>query len=98
MSVLDKQPGGSHYKDMAIQPIEFITANNLEYRVANIIKYACRHQNKNGQEDIEKLIHYAEMILETDYPEQTQTESDSAQIGANEPSKYDDWTRWSNNG
>jgi len=90
MSALDKQPGGSHYKDMAIQPIEFITANNLEYRVGNVIKYACRHQNKNGREDIEKAIHYLEMILETDYPTKTQpiktqNESDSTQNGADKP-------------
>ena len=26
-SALDKQVGGSHYKDFKIQPIEFITAN-----------------------------------------------------------------------
>jgi hypothetical protein len=27
MSALDKQIGGSHYKDMAIQPIEYIHKN-----------------------------------------------------------------------
>ena len=61
-SALDRQPGGCHYKDMAIQPVEFITANNIPYREANVIKYACRHQNKNGLQDIEKAIHYLEMI------------------------------------
>jgi hypothetical protein len=29
MSALDKQVGGSHYKDMAIQPIEYIHKNGL---------------------------------------------------------------------
>lgn len=67
MSALDKQVGGSHYKDMAIQPVEFITANNIGFLEGNIIKYACRHASKNGAEDIKKVIHYAELILATKY-------------------------------
>lgn len=63
-SPLDKQVGGGHYKDMAIQPIEFIVKNNIPYREANVIKYTCRHASKNKAEDIKKAIHYLEMILE----------------------------------
>jgi hypothetical protein len=66
-SALDKQEGGSHYKDMAIQPIEFIMANNLNYCEANIVKYACRHAAKGGAEDVRKIIHYAELLLEVQY-------------------------------
>lgn len=66
---LDTQVGGNHYKDMAIQPIEFILANKLPYCEANIIKYACRHKRKNGAEDIRKVIQYAMFILENDYGE-----------------------------
>lgn len=62
MSALNKQVGGGHYSDMAIQPIEFITANNIPYREGNVLKYVCRHASKNGLEDIEKAIHYLEMI------------------------------------
>ena len=58
-----KQVGGQHYI-MPIQPIDFIVKNNLSYREANVIKYVCRHKNKNGKQDIEKAIHYLEMILE----------------------------------
>lgn len=64
MSALDTQVGGDHYSSMKIQPIEFIVGNNIPFREANIIKYICRHQNKNGAEDIKKVIHYATMILE----------------------------------
>lgn len=60
----DKQVGGRHYKDMAIQPIHFIRANELGWYEANIVKYACRHAKKNGRQDIEKVIHYAELLLE----------------------------------
>lgn len=66
-SALQTQQGGTHYKDMAVQPIEYIVANKIPYREANVIKYISRHANKNGAEDIRKAIHYLEMILETDY-------------------------------
>jgi hypothetical protein len=68
-TALDKQEGGSHYKDMAIQPVEFITANNLGFLEGNVVKYICRHHAKNGAEDIKKAIHYCEMLLQTKYGE-----------------------------
>lgn len=68
-SVLDIQHGGSHYKDKGIQPIEYITANNLGFCEGNIVKYASRHQDKNGAEDIRKVIHYAQFILKFQYNE-----------------------------
>ena len=61
---MTKQVGGDHYAKMKVQPIQFIVANNIPYREANAIKYICRHKNKNGIQDIEKAIHYLEMILE----------------------------------
>lgn len=66
---LHKQEGGNHYKDMAIQPVEFITANNLGFLEGNVVKYICRHHAKNGAEDIKKAIHYCEMLLQTKYGE-----------------------------
>jgi hypothetical protein len=63
-SSFDKQVGGTHYNDMVIQPIEFIMANDLSYCEANILKYVCPHHSKGGRQDIEKVIHYAEMLLE----------------------------------
>ena len=64
----DGQVGGGHYA-MAIQPIEFIATNEIPYMEGNVIKYVCRHQNKNGAEDIRKAIHYLQMILEFEYGE-----------------------------
>jgi hypothetical protein len=61
---LERQVGGNHYMDCAIQPIEYIMANNMEYCPANIIKYATRADKKGGVEDIRKIIHYAELWLE----------------------------------
>lgn len=64
---LARQVGGSHYKDFAIQPITFIHANKLDFVRGNIIKYACRQ--KDGAQDIRKIIHYAELLLELEYGE-----------------------------
>lgn len=69
-SVLDIQHGGSHYKDKGIQPIEYITANKLDFCEGNIVKYASRHKEKNGAEDIRKVIHYAQFILKFEYGEE----------------------------
>lgn len=62
-SALNSQVGGNHYA-MVIQPIEFIVKNDIPYREGNAIKYICRHKKKNGKQDIEKAIHYLQMILE----------------------------------
>ena len=64
---LDKQVGGKHYKNMKIQPAEFINENKLLFAEGNAIKYICRHSIKGKEEDVKKAIHYLEMILERDY-------------------------------
>ena len=62
--VTKRQIGGKHYKDFKIQPIEFITKNKLSFIQGNIIKYVCRFDKKNGNEDIDKAIHYCELLKE----------------------------------
>ncbi len=62
-----KQIGGSHYKDMVLQPSEFINKNRLPFAEGSAIKYICRHSAKGKEQDIHKAIHYLEMILERDY-------------------------------
>ena len=66
-SALSIQEGGSHYKSMAIQPVEFITKNSIPYLEGNVIKYVSRHSAKNGIEDIKKAIHYLQLIAELQY-------------------------------
>ena len=64
-SALDRQVGSTqHYKNFKIQPIEFITANKLSFIQGNVIKYICRYDKKNGKEDIDKVIHYCELLKE----------------------------------
>lgn len=62
-----KQIGGSHYKKYKIQPSRFINENKLLFAEGNVIKYVCRHQNKDGEQDIKKAMHYLEMIIKRDY-------------------------------
>jgi len=64
---LEKQVGGKHYKNMKIQPAEFINENKLLFAEGNAINYICRHSIKGKEEDVRKAIHYLEMILERDY-------------------------------
>mgnify|MGYP000120748245 CR=1 FL=1 len=65
---LDIQVGGTHYKNCKIQPVEYIYANNLTFLEGNVIKYITRHKTKgDGEADIRKVIHYAQMILQMEY-------------------------------
>jgi len=61
------QEGGDHYKDMTIQPVEFILANKIQFLDGCVIKRVCRHRAKNGAEDIRKAIHELNLILELEY-------------------------------
>ncbi len=64
MSARNEQVGGGHYKDMAIQPFEFITKNGIGYAEGCVIKYVCRWRNKNGVEDLRKARHYLDLLIE----------------------------------
>ena len=64
MSALKKQVGGNHYKDMAIQPVDFIHENGIGYIAGNVIKYVVRYKSKNGVEDLKKARHYLDMLIE----------------------------------
>ena len=73
MSVYKKQIGGSHYKNMKIQPAQFINANDLPFAEGNAIKYICRHRHKGEVQDLEKAKHYIDMIIDRDYDGQHKT-------------------------
>lgn len=60
MKALEKQVGGSHYKTLAIQPVEFIGEMGFDYFSGNITKYLTR--NKKRSEDLEKAYHYIELM------------------------------------
>lgn len=68
-SALDVQEGGGHYKSLAIQPIEYTVKNKLGFIEGNIVKYVTRHKEKNGAEDLRKIKHYVDLLLELEYNE-----------------------------
>ena len=76
MSAYDKQIGGKHYQNFSIQPSKFVIENELLFPEGCAIKYICRHRFKNGKEDLEKAVHFIEMIIERDYPTIPMTEEE----------------------
>ncbi len=63
-SALDHQEGGNHYKDMAIQPIEYCHRNALGACESAVVKYVTRWRKKNGIEDLKKARHYIDLLIE----------------------------------
>jgi hypothetical protein len=56
-----------YYSRFEIQPTEFIIKNKLPFCEGNVVKYVCRHDAKNGADDIKKAIRYLQFILEHTY-------------------------------
>ena len=72
MKPYDKQIGGTHYQKFKIQPSKFVIENELLYPEGCVIKYILRHRLKGKKQDLEKAIHFIEMIIERDYGEEAQ--------------------------
>ena len=68
-NVYKKQIGGTHYQKFKIQPSKFVIENELLYPEGCAIKYIIRHRMKGKRQDLEKAIHFIEMIIERDYSE-----------------------------
>jgi len=64
MSANEIQVAGSHYKTKAIQPWDYIAANELGYFEGNIIKYVSRWRDKGGVQDLLKARHYLDKLIE----------------------------------
>ena len=64
MKSLEEQVAGAHYKNQKIQPIEYILANELPFIEGNIGKYITRWREKGGIEDLKKVKHYVEILME----------------------------------
>lgn len=72
---LDTQEGGSHYKSMKIQPVEYIHANGIGYFEGCVIKYVSRWKNKNGIEDLRKAKHFIDLLIELETKDDRDTAS-----------------------
>ena len=64
MSALQDQVGGSHYREMGMQPFVFTMANNWDPLAHTILKYISRFHQKNGKVDLEKAKHCVRLRFE----------------------------------
>jgi hypothetical protein len=53
----------AHYNEHAIQPIEFIMANGLDFAEGCVVKYVSRWRKKNGVEDLKKARVYLDFLI-----------------------------------
>lgn len=60
----EKQVGGSHYKDKAMQPWDIIDAWELNFYAGNVVKYILRYRHKDGLQDLQKARHYIDKLIE----------------------------------
>lgn len=66
---LDRQVGGDHYRHFLIQPVDFITLNRLSFLEGCIVKRVCRYKSKGGLEDLRKIQHEVELLIDFYYGE-----------------------------
>jgi len=64
MNATDTQVGGDHYRKFKIQPTEFIHKNGIPFIEGCVIKYVVRWRDKNGIQDIDKAIHFLQLLKE----------------------------------
>ena len=65
MKSFKKQIGGNHYLKYKISPVEFIIKNNIGFVEGNIIKYILRFKEKGLIADLDKAIHYIELLKDS---------------------------------
>lgn len=53
----------AHYARFAIQPIDFIEANDLNFYQASVLKYLVRYPFKNGLEDLHKARNMLDRLI-----------------------------------
>lgn len=75
-NALAVQVGGDHYKGKAIQPVEYSAANGLNFLEGCIVKRITRWREKNGLEDLRKIQHEVDLLIETLRIYGTQEEKD----------------------
>lgn len=62
---LISHPESHHYQQGAIQPIDYIAANHLDFFEGNIIKYITRWRRKGTPiEDLKKAKQYIDWLIE----------------------------------
>ena len=69
---MDNFPGDNYGMEEYNSPIHynrdwsigtFITKQNLNFYEGNVVKYVCRHNKKNGLDDLMKAKHYLDQLI-----------------------------------
>lgn len=61
---LQTQVSGSHYKDLKIQPVEYIHGNGIPFIEGCVIKYVTRWRAKGGVDDLKKARHFLDILID----------------------------------
>ena len=69
MKANEMQVGGTHYKDMAVQPwevMQYVLTHDefVGFLKGNVIKYSMRQGKKEGSDDAAKALHYLAKLQE----------------------------------
>jgi hypothetical protein len=59
----ETQVGGDHYKS-AFQHWDYVALAGIAYLPAQVSKYLCRWQKKNGLQDLKKAAHFLDKFIE----------------------------------
>ena len=60
----ETQIGGDHYRNMRIQPVEYILSNELPFVEGCVVKYVSRWRDKGGVDDLRKARHFLDLLIE----------------------------------
>lgn len=89
IEALNYQEGGTHYKKYAIQPIEYIHANKLDFFQGSVVKYITRFRDKNGLEDLKKAKHFIDLLINLEYNnDQSGSDKDNHEGSTSEKEQY----------
>tara|TARA_R110002074_G_scaffold6811_1_gene30309 strand:+ start:296 stop:547 length:252 start_codon:yes stop_codon:yes gene_type:complete len=80
LKATDRQVAGDHYKNLEIQPIEYILANDMGFCEGAIIKYISRWKNKGGVEDLRKIKHFCDFLIEKELKKTPLTTMDERRL------------------
>lgn len=79
---LKQQVGGSHYKSLAIQPVEYAMANGIGFMEGSVIKYVTRWRDKGGLADLRKARHFLDMLIANEEIAEEQQKAAQARMDA----------------
>lgn len=68
-SAFTRQVAGAHYSSLpdGYQPFQISKALELNPVEHTILKYLIRHRDKNGKQDLDKIKHCVDILIEQEY-------------------------------